>query len=154
MFETSYWLSWMISNIATFKSFFNFPYSGLKYHLPLLISPVCPSPIFSAIPPKFFWPLPPEKLRSHNIEGFIIYYLKKLFWLFALIVTAQLSLDRICCQLSQPEIEFDVVERCTCYCACTHVKKWRYFWQRRLNHYNIGVRMWERIIGPIMYHSL
>ena len=32
-------------------------------------------------------------------------------------VTAQLSPNRKCYQLSQPEIEFDVMERCVWHCA-------------------------------------
>ena len=38
-------------------------------------------------------------------------------------VTAQLSLNRICYYLSQPETEFDVIERCMWHCACTYVQK-------------------------------
>ena len=50
---------------------------------------------------------------------------KNCFWLLALTVPAQLSLNRICYQLSQPEIEFDIMERFMWHCACTHVQRIR-----------------------------
>ena len=53
-----------------------------------------------------------------------------------LTVKTQLSPNRNCCQLSQPEIEFAIVEKCMRHYACTYVQR-----QRRLNLYNIVVGM-------------
>ena len=51
--------------------------------------------------------------------------------------------------MSQQEMEFDVMER---LCGIVHAYMWKKntnFRQRQLNHYNIGGRVGGRIIGPL-----
>ena len=55
------------------------------------------------------------------------YYLKTCLWLLPLTVTAQPSPNRNCYQLSHPEIEFAIVEKCMRHCSCTRVQKRRHF---------------------------
>ena len=63
-----------------------------------------------------------------------------LWWLLLpLTVKTQLSPNRNYYQLSQPEIEFAIVEN---VCGIVHAhlcRKEDIFMQKRLNHYNIGV---------------
>ena len=67
---------------------------------------------------------PPKKNKQKKHEDYMTkgsssITWKKRFWLRALTVTSQLSLNRICYQLFQPEIEFDIMEKCLWHCACT-----------------------------------
>ena len=76
------------------------------------------------------------------------------WWLLPLTVTAQQSPNWKCYQLSQPEIEFAIIEKCMRHCACAHVqKRQQQFKQRWLNHHNVRVGMGGRIIGAIIHHS-
>ena len=67
---------------------------------------------------------------------------KNCFWLLALTVPAQLSLNRICYQQSQPEIEVDIMERFMRHCACTHVQR------RRLNEWKKNEKNKNKEIWP------